>query len=357
MSPLELAPLRQRTVALVVRAWSTHGGTERYCHGFARWLVRQGVEPHVWCHRVDLPAEGVVLHSLRPRGRGRMGRMLATVRAVRGVPEDALRVGFLRAPGFDVLRAGGGSHAAWMRRMGSGGIADLMERSVDRRALGSARCVVVNSALARRDVLSDAQAAADDVVVVRNGVDLVRFSPVSGDAREDAVVFVGHGFARKGLATAIEAMVHVPGLSLWVVGEDRRKARYRRLAHRLGLSSRVRFLGAVDDIPAVMRRARALVLPTRYDPSANVVLEAMACAVPPVTTRFDGASEVVPMPWLVVEDPTDAIAVSKAIRQAVADPEVGSRCREAAMAWSTEESFEQFAAVLLRAATLRAEVP
>jgi UDP-glucose:(heptosyl)LPS alpha-1,3-glucosyltransferase len=199
--------------------------------------------------------------------------------------------------------------------------------------------------------------ATDDVVVVRNGVDLERCAPVAGEAREDVVVFVGHGFARKGLATAIEAMVHVPDLSLWVVGEDRREAHYRKLVRRLGLSPRVRFLGAVDDIPTVMRRARALVLPTRYDPSANVVLEAMACAVPPVTTRFDGASEVVPMPWLVVDEPTNAIAVSKAIRQAVADPLAGARCREAARAWSLEASFEQFAAVLLRAGSVRAEVP
>ena len=179
----------------------------------------------------------------------------------------------------------------------------------------------------------------------------------SVEDREQAVIFVGHGFSRKGLATAIEAMVHVPGLALWVVGEDRRAEHYRKLAHRLGLSSRVQFLGAVDDIPAVMRRARALVLPTCYDPSANVVLEAMACAVPPVTTRFDGASEVVPMPWLLVEDPTDAIAVSKAIRQAVAAPELGARCRAVATAWTREASFEQFAAVLLRAATMHAERP
>ena len=357
MSTLDLAPLRQRPVALVVRAWSTHGGTERYCHGFAQWLVQQGIEPHVWCHRADLPDDGVVLHALEPRGRGRMGRMLASLRAVRSVPVDALRVGFLRAPGFDVLRAGGGSHAAWMRRMRASGIADWMERALDRRALGSARCVVVNSSLAKRDVLADASTTADRVIVVRNGVDLTRFSPVSVEDREQAVIFVGHGFSRKGLATAIEAMVHVPGLDLWVVGEDRRAERYRNLAHRLGLSSRVQFLGAVDDIPAVMRRARALVLPTRYDPSANVVLEAMACAVPPVTTRFDGASEVVPMPWLLVEDPTDAIAVSKAIRQAVAAPELGARCRAVATAWSQEASFEQLAAVLLRAAAMHAERP
>ena len=35
----------------------------------------------------------------------------------------------------------------------------------------------------------------------------------------------------------------------------------------------------------VMSKAHAMILPTRYDASANACLEAMACGVPVVTTR------------------------------------------------------------------------
>lgn len=347
MNPSELALLQRRGVVLAVRAWSTHGGTERYCHGFAHWLMERGVHPEVWCQRIDLPADGCRIRPLRPVGRGRIGRMLATNLAVRSLPSAPIKVGFLRAPGFDVFRAGGGAHSAWVRHLGVSKMADRVECALDARALSSAGTVVVNSELARRDVLRDGHVAAERTVVVRNGVDLDRFSPLPETERERVVVFVGHGFARKGLSTALRALTQLPGFVLRVAGLDRREKRYRALAQRLGVASRVEFLGAVDDVVSVMRRARALILPTRYDPSANVVLEAMACAVPPVTTRFDGASEVVPMPWLVVDEPTDAGAFAQAVRRAMGDSQVAERCREAAAEWSRERSYAQFATTIV----------
>lgn len=355
MKPPDLGLLQRRGVVLAVRAWSTHGGTERYCHGFSHWLMERGVHPEVWCQRIDLPSDGVRLRALRPVGRGRIGRMFATNLAVRSLPSAPVKVGFLRAPGFDVFRAGGGAHSAWVRHLGVSKMADRVECALDARALASAGRVVVNSELAKQDVLRDGHATTERVVVVRNGVNLDRFSPLPETEREQAIVFVGHGFARKGLSTALRALTEVPDVVLRVVGRERREGRYRTLAHRLGVASRVQFLGAVDDVASVMRRARALILPTRYDPSANVVLEAMACAVPPVTTRFDGASEVVPMPWLVVDEPTDASAFANAIQRAMSDPRVAERCREAASVWSRERSYAEFATTIIDVAKTRVE--
>jgi len=352
----DLHCLREVGVQLVVRAWSTHGGTERYCHGFAQWLVARGVRPRVWCQRVDLPPGAVDLQPLTPQGRGRVGRLGATVLAVGRMPRRGLRVGFLRAPHFDVLRAGGGAHAAAMRASGAWGVADRVERWVDRSALSTAGVVVANSQLAADHIRRDVVRPKDSVRVVRNGVDLERFHPLEAERDMKRVVFVGHGFARKGLETALRAVARLPGVRLDVVGADRRHQRYRRLARSLGVDGQVTFLGAVDDPAEVVRRAGALVLPTRYDPSANVVLEAMACGVPPVTTRYDGASEVLPMPWLVVDDPDDAVSVAHALRRALTEPDAGLRCRQAAEAWSRDASFAQFAEVLEAASARRVEV-
>ena len=68
-----------RAVQLVVRRWSTHGGTERYVHGLSHWLTKEGWRPTVWCVGQDRPAEGVDLRVLGPSGRGRMGHLLAGV--------------------------------------------------------------------------------------------------------------------------------------------------------------------------------------------------------------------------------------------------------------------------------------
>jgi len=334
-------------VDLVVRRWSTHGGTERYVHGLARWLVDRGVDTTVWCHEQQLAADGVRVRTHGPGGRGRLGRLLAGVIRAGKVRGAGLKVGFLRAPGFDVLRAGGGAHADSMARLNRWGLADQVERRIDRRALQTAGVVVANSELGRTGILAEAGRRADRTPVVRNGVDLDIFRPLpASQRRADTICFVGHGFARKGLATALRALVHLPAVHLDVVGDDRRMPRYRSLSVTLGVADRVRFLGRVDDPGAVVSHSRALVLPTRYDPSANVVLEALACGVPPVTTHHDGASEVIPMPWLVVDDPDDAVAVAAAVARAMREPGLPAACREAAEAWPTERSFREFAEVL-----------
>lgn len=349
MSDLDV--LRRAPPRIVVRSWSTHGGTERYCVGLVRWLGRRGVRPTVWCHAVDHPSEGVELRRLPIRGRGRVGRLLGSaVSVARLPPSSGVSLGLLRAPGFDLLRAGGGAHGAAMARLGRHGVADQIERRVDRWALRTARRVVANSQLARADICAEVGRSEQDVVCVRNGVDLERFRPAESPPEGLVVAFVGHGFARKGLATALRALVHLPGVELRVVGRDRRQGVYVRLARSLGVLGRVRFLGAVDDLPPVLRRCRALVLPTRYDPSANVVLEAMACGLPVVTTRHDGAAEVLPMPWLVVDDPDDDVGIADALRRSLAEPEAGPRCRRAAEAWSHDASYAALAAEMCRVA-------
>jgi UDP-glucose:(heptosyl)LPS alpha-1,3-glucosyltransferase len=80
---------------------------------------------------------------------------------------------------------------------------------------------------------------------------------------------------------------------LVVVGKDRHARRYERLARRLGVSARVRFVGAQEDTTPYYGAADAFVLPTLYDPFPNVVLEAMASGLPVVTSRKCGAVDLI----------------------------------------------------------------
>jgi UDP-glucose:(heptosyl)LPS alpha-1,3-glucosyltransferase len=54
----------------------------------------------------------------------------------------------------------------------------------------------------------------------------------------------------------------------------------------------VRFAGAVSDVKPYYAAADAFVLATLYDPQPNAALEAMACALPVVTTPKCGAAEL-----------------------------------------------------------------
>lgn len=325
-------------VGLVVRALSTHGGTERFTRGFAETLAAAGHTVTVHCRTVDAPLDGVTVKALSgPRGRGRAMKAALLERAVARVPrgQGDVLVGFLRAPGFDVLRAGGGCHAAALAGRRLIGPVERAELARDRRAVAGAGAVVVNSEMARRDLVEHYGTDPSRVTVVRNGVDLRRFRP-NGSATgplEGAIAFVGHGWARKGLDTALAALARLPGQRLVVVGRERHAGRFRRRARQLGVADRVSWLGGIDHLERALPAARALVLPTRYDPSANVCLEAQACGVPVVTSGRDGAGEVLPEPWQVVGRPDDAAGFAAALDRVLQTPSLRAASRAAAEAW------------------------
>ena len=101
---------------------------------------------------------------------------------------------------------------------------------------------------------------------------------------------------------------------LVVVG-DPRVGRYREEARRLGIAERVLFLGHRSDPRDCYFAADYLVHPTFYDPCSLVVLEALACGLPVITTRYNGASELLspPAEGLVIDEPHDAPALSAAL--------------------------------------------
>jgi len=156
---------------------------------------------------------------------------------------------------------------------------------------------------------------------------------------EAATVFllVGSGYARKGVATAIAALARLPGDSyLFVVGNDKSRGRYKRLAKQLGVANRVALLGPQEDVRRFYGAADAFVLPTLYDPCPNAALEAMACGLPVVTTTKSGAAE------LVLEHDAGFVCPSRdvdslawhmtTLTDAGARAALGTRAREAVLA-------------------------
>ena len=140
--------------------------------------------------------------------------------------------------------------------------------------------------------------------VIYNGLDRRRFQPLEGTARAELrrrlgapqdgeiVLFVGSGFERKGLTYLLQAFSSLRDKfgQLWVVGKGHIPP-YQRAAERLGVADRVRFWGPTSETAPFYQAATVLALPTLYDPCSNVVLEALACGTPVVTTAANGAAE------------------------------------------------------------------
>lgn len=340
---------RALRLGLVVRTLGTDGGTERFVHGFARWLVDQGHAVRVMAVAAPQPVEGVEVALLPVRARGRAAKLRALAAACDEVRRDDLDVllGFVRGGRPDIYRAGGGSHRAWMARLGRspldllGHAGDIVEARLDDRVLAAAGVVVANSRLAMRDLRDYSGVPEDKLVLVRNGVDLQRFRPAV-EPRPPAAptaLFLGNGWGRKNLAAALRALRRLPELRLVVAGGERHPGRWRRLARRLGVDGRVQWRGPVARPEALMVEADVFVLPTRYDPCANACLEAMACGLPVVTTATNGAHEVLPEPWLTVADPDDAPALAAAMERALLDTGLGDRCRQAVEALPADGAY------------------
>ncbi len=101
---------------------------------------------------------------------------------------------------------------------------------------------------------------------------------------------------------------------LAIVG-GRKTSRYERAVRKLGIQKHIRFAGAVDDPTPFYAAADVYVQPTWYDPCSLVVLEAMACGLPVVTTRFNGAGELIERGRTgdVLQDPGDEVELAVAI--------------------------------------------
>jgi UDP-glucose:(heptosyl)LPS alpha-1,3-glucosyltransferase len=189
------------------------------------------------------------------------------------------------------------------------------------------------------------------VRMVRNGVSDVRFRP-DARRREEArrawaipdggraLLFLGHGFERKGLQPAAEGFVKAARAEdrLIVMGDDRRAARWRsRLGAMLG--EKLVWWGPADHPEHWLPGADASILPTRYDAGANTTLESLAAGVPPIVSAMDGNAEVVPFTSWVLPEGCGRDGVASAIDCAwSAGRAERERCVAEAKCWSVERN-------------------
>jgi UDP-glucose:(heptosyl)LPS alpha-1,3-glucosyltransferase len=316
-------------IALVIERFVPRGGVEAVAWHVARGLAAAGDEVHVFAREAAEGAPAEVHRLDVPRG-WQPWRVLAFSRAAaRAAPRgtyDAVQ-SFSRTRHQDVFRAGGGSHADYLDRSFRGLPRQLRRLSPRHRVLlGIERSVfadptqwiLCNSAMVAREIRARYGPLGTRCRIIPNGVDLERFHPERRERARRALeiggtapvwLFVGHGFRRKGLDTALRALrlSRDPSSELWVAGGDAIEPWQQRAA-ALGLASRVRFLGPRDDTAQLYAAADALILPTRYDAFANVTLEASASGCVAITSRQNGAAEWLGDACAAVEDAEDAEA-------------------------------------------------
>ncbi len=337
----------------------------------ARGLASAGDEVHVIARRAA-PARGVETHLVRARNHWMPLRLAVFAKRAARAAAGRFDVvhAFSRVPKQDIYRAGGGSHADYMKRV-YGPAGARLRRLVPRHALllgierqlfsDDAQVVQCGSRMVRKELASRFRVPRGRLVVLHNGVDCERFRPAEISRNERAALpsvpatdapvwlFAGSGWRRKGLDTAMRALAASSDsrARLWIAGGDR-PGRWRAQAEQLGVASRVDFLGPREDLDRVYRAVDALVLPTRYDAFANVCLEAAASGIPVVTSRQNGSSELLGGAGIVIADAEDAEGFASALdllTDASLRRRLGARGRELALGLSWSRHIEKLRAL------------
>ncbi len=309
-------------LALIYKKYRPDGGAERFAARTFAALTQQGVQLTL-VTRSGQASSGQELIQCNPFFLGRLWRDLGFERAVcKALAERRFDLvqSHERIPCCDIYRAGDGVHREWLRQrkrvLGKTKrlFLDLSPyhhyvNRADERMFKSPllKAVICNSKMVRDEIMEFFSPPKELLHVIYSGVDTQLFHPgLKKDHRQSmrrqlnlppeaaVFLFVGSGFERKGLAAAIKALAGVSaGTYLLVAGKDKRMSRYRRLCAQTGVAERVRFLGVQADVRPCYGAADALVLPSLYDPFANVVLEAMAAGLPVVTSRKCGGAEFI----------------------------------------------------------------
>ncbi len=362
------------------------GGAETYIGDLARRLARDGHAVHLYACRWDassLPAS-THFHRLEVPSGPRFLRpwrfASACEAALKNAHHDA-SIGFDKTWGQDILYPQGGLHAAsathnrlkftngFERTIAAAGkwldpAAWSFAKLERKQYLGPNRpLVIVNSKMVQRHFEQFYGVPAEDVRVVYSAIDPDRFIAEDrlkrrqaerdswGVTPDDTVgLFVAMNYRLKGLAPLIRAAALVPRdkpFKLGIVGHPK-FGHYQRLAERLGVAGRIKFLGHRDDPKNAYFAADFLVHPTFYDPCSLVALEALACGLPVITTRYNGASELLapPTDGLVIDDPHDAPALAAAMAKML-DRGYRSTASQAARQTGNRWTFEHHYRALL----------
>jgi UDP-glucose:(heptosyl)LPS alpha-1,3-glucosyltransferase len=354
-------------IAIVRQRYNPYGGAERFIERAIPALERAGAElTLIGRSRGDWPAQRFL--AADPFHAGNLWRDWSFARAARARWQEArfdLVQSHERIAGCEVYRAGDGVHAAWLEiRRAVAGPAERLGLALNpyhRYVCGAERrmfqhpalrAVICNSRMVRDEIRAAFGVAPEKLHVIYNGVDLEHFHPrhraaLRAEARaglglgagEIAFLFVGSGFARKGLDAAIRALAAAgdTNLVLLAAGADRHAARFQALAREAGVEGRVRLLGGRSDVRPLYAAADCFILPTRYDPFPNSALEALAMGLPAIVGRRCGAAEVIRAGengWVC--DPEDPAALARLMREAA------TRTSDAAMGAAARATAERY---------------
>jgi UDP-glucose:(heptosyl)LPS alpha-1,3-glucosyltransferase len=341
-------------VALSFSGCNRRGGVERVMLECANFLQSRGHETHAyasdWDERYIDPA--VIRHHVPVR----MNPSVWHIPAFAAGSRKALRQ---MDPAADVLGSFGvhsppggvmwvqSVHKAWLKISGNQREfkGRLKQRcnpfhpvilAFERHYFGGRRYrkLVALSQTVKQDLMEFYNVPGQDIVIIPNGFapsefNLKRRAELRDSMRQElgysqedkVVIFVANELERKGFGPLLRAIASLqdPNVRLLAVGRLSADSYASEIA-RLKLTSHVKFTGPTSDVAKYYSAADLFALPTQYEAWGLVIVEAMACGLPALTSRLAGASIVIQEGSTggLLEDPNSPEEVAAKLRPLIA---------------------------------------
>lgn len=333
------------------------GGTEKQLVLLARGLRRRGVQTRVLVLFGGGPNEQVLRETgipVIPLGfatRTRAGWRMPLVNAV----AFARLVRHLRRSRPDILHAFlfhgyvPGAAAARLARVpvfvaGRRNLGEISDghrllRALEGAATRAADLVIANAQAVAHTTQQREHVPARKVAVIYNGLPGSAFEsapPAAITTPWPVVLCVANLRPVKGHRFLLDAIARLrnEGLrtTLLLAGDGTQRAILQDQAHRLGIDAQ--FLGVRTDVPALLARADAVVLPSVREGMSNAVMEAMAAGRPVVATAVGGTPELLGGDRGILVPPKDAHALATALRRVLTGTDLADQLAAQAQAWA-----------------------
>lgn len=294
-------------ICFIRRNRTPFGGAERYLTRLSNQLTEQG-----YTHRL--------IHSRLP---GFLPSFLRVLLFNMGVcmfkgPRFYFSLERISCP--DIYRAGDGVHREFLlSKKKNYNLLNPVYLFLEQRCFRNAHKIIANSMMVRNDIIRHYRIETDKISVIYSGVELDIDNSLAGSVRQELsidpstrlILFVGSGFARKGVSEMLHLLAKLDrDFFAIIVGKDKHLQRYITLSEQLGLAEKVKFTGPVREIDRYYVDSDILMLPAHYEPFSNVVLEAMRGGNAVITTRQNGAAEIL-QDELLMENSADEKIIPK----------------------------------------------
>lgn len=190
---------------------------------------------------------------------------------------------------------------------------------LEKAILNRANCVVALSEVVRQDLISNFSTPPQKIVTIYNSVDISKFN--LGDEPEKSQKSDIPCFVTMGRLTKQKAQWHIfrslkkvtekyPEAKLIVIGQGELKEQYERFIQKLNIEKNVEFLGFLANPHSCIKKADIFVFTSIVEGLGSVLLEALACGKPIISTDCDAG------PREILAPDTDPILKTRTVEYA-----------------------------------------